>query len=162
MVDSKGWPLALSLAIVGIVGAWLGSAVQHYLSLERERRTAFEERQSDAYVAFLTAFDKYRVAADEELAGNSGEAAALRRAYELEVGAAGRRIAVFGDGRVVQAMARWHRAYGGGGQFPCDERLSSEVALWEGMRGAVLGRRQSVTTGDIALITTRCSVGETR
>ncbi len=153
MADRHNWRVGISLAVVGIVGAWLGSAVQHFLSLEREQRNAFENRQNAAYVAFLSAFEKYRVGRQER---DSARAEELLREYELEAGTAGRRIAVFGDRQVVQAMANWYRAYEPGEVPECDQRSNTELALWVGMRGALLGGDQAVSTDDLAAITTAC------
>ena len=62
MAGGQGWYVSLGLSLVGIVGALGGSALQHWLTLDRERSKVIEERQTEAFVGFLNALDKSRVA----------------------------------------------------------------------------------------------------
>jgi hypothetical protein len=156
MAEKPGWGTALSLALVGVIGAWLGSAVQHFLSLQRERTTAFDERQSEAYSALLNALEKRSVARAEETAGNTEMAKVLDREFRLEAGTARSKIAVFGDKRVVEALANWYRSYEQGERPTCDEKLTAELALWQGMRNALLGDDQTVSLDDLAASTAPC------
>lgn len=163
MADRQDWGgLRLGLAAVGIVGALLGYGVQHFLSFERERSKAFEDRQSAAYVAFLSAFDKDRMASEEAKAGNEKTAAKLKIEYRVEAEAAGRRIAIYGDKEVVKAMADWYRAYRSGNPPPCGKQFSAELRMWERMRDALLVRDQKVSRADLAAITAAdfCEPGE--
>jgi hypothetical protein len=156
MAEKQNWRGPLVLALVGIIGAWLGSAVQNFLTLKRERSNALEERQSAAFVDFLSAFEKSRMARQWQEAGDGDKAIALENEYQLEAGAAQRRIAVFGDQKVVEAMAGWFRSYTQRPLPRCDEKLSAEFTLWRRMREAVLSSDDSVSLNDLAEITTHC------
>jgi hypothetical protein len=151
----RNWVVSIGLAAVGIAGALLGSAVQHVLTLDRERSMATEERQSEAYVALLNAFDMFRMSESEKAGGREREADELLRRYELEAGAAVRRIAIFGDKAVVEALAEWYRQ---DGLRPCEAILTPELATWERMRTASLGADQDVSPSDLAAVAGRCAI----
>jgi len=153
MAYKSGWRVSLGLAGMGILGALLGSTVQHFYSLTQERSKAFEARQAEAYGAFLSAFDKSRMSQVARDEGRKEEAEQLKEEYELEVGAAVRRITVFGDKQVVEAIANWYRRDTLG---PCTEVMNPEFAAWKAMREASLGRRQEVASTDLAAVAGRC------
>jgi len=135
MADKPGWRVSLSLAGIGILGALLGSAVQHFYALVREWSKTFEARHADAYVALMDAFDTSRMSRQAEIEGRRSEADELMKQYELGAGAAVRRIAIFGEKRVVEALAKWYRT---NDLPPCVESLKPEIATWQTMRDALL------------------------
>lgn len=155
MSDKQGWRLSLGLAGVGIFGAVLGSTVQYFYSLELEQSKAFEERQADAYTDLLNAFDKYRMSQEAQQAGRANEADELMKEYTLEAGAALRRISVFGDKKVVEAVAGWYRHHPLG---PCDKGLAPELATWKAMRETLLGAEQEVSNSILAAVAGRCVI----
>lgn len=130
MANSKGWLISLALAVVGILGALLGNEFSHRLTVSRD----IVQRQSDAFVAFLNAYEKRRLVESEK---DSKVAEQLNREYQLEAGAAARRIAVYGHVEVVKAMAEFYRS---AKLQPCKEVTSkTELAIWESMRRVMLG-----------------------
>jgi len=155
MADNQEWRVSLTLAGVGILGAVLGSAVTHFLALEGERSKAFEERQAEAFVAFLSAFEKDRMSKNMRDQGRKTEAEELKKQYELEAGAAVRRIVVFGDKKVVKAMAEWYRR---DNLQPCEETMNPELAAWKTMREALLREGQEVSDSDLAAVAGRSAL----
>jgi hypothetical protein len=179
MAERQGWRTSLSLTAVGIVGALLGSAVQQTLTFYRERSTTFQQQQREAYVAFLNAQDKSRMAdqlkqeaLDEKARASqlkrkdreTMEATAvrdevkareLRNEFELEAGAALRRIAIYGDKRVVEAIAEYSRQVGRG-QQPCGDHWEADFAMYKQMREVSLGRAQTVSARDLAALSIGC------
>ena len=154
MADKQDWGRSLSLAGVGIVGALLGSTAQHFLTLNRDRSRAFEEGQREAYVAFLNALDKSRLARQEKAAGRDADARKLEIEFELHGGAALRRIAIYGDKRVLEALAEWSRQ--STNLEPCANWWKADLAIWERMREISLGAGQSVSAGDLAELALFC------
>jgi hypothetical protein len=153
MAGSEGWR-ALSLAAVGIAGALLGTAVQHVLSIDRERSRAFEEQQRAAYVSFLDALDKSRVAQAEAAAGDTVTARALQTQFELEGGAAFRRIAIYGHKRVVEAIAEWSRQ--STTLPPCAPHWRADLEVWQLMRESSLPKGQEVSARDLGELAMFC------
>jgi hypothetical protein len=158
MADNQSWRISLGLSAVGVVGALLGSVLGYSLDLHRERRSAFEQRQNEAYIAFLNAFDEFRVAEAEKAAGHEKEAADLDRKYELEAGAAVRKIAIYGDKRVVKALAGWYRM--DPRLYPCDKQSTNELATWEAMRESLWGGERNVSPSDFTAVAGHCRSGE--
>ena len=171
MAEKSGLLVSLTVAGVGILGALLGGAAQHFFTVVEEHSKAFEARQAEAYVALGEAFDKPRMSRQQGEETNSSvdpalktwhaqKAAELNLQYELEGGAAVRRITVYGDKRVLQALAEVYRAQGG--NKPCNEaekpELSKEVSLWQSMRDVSVGKGQDVSADDIAVVALRCSL----
>jgi len=136
---------------VGIVGALIGSTVQHFYSLAQ----SLDARQAEAYIAFMNAFDKSRTAESEKKAGRKKAAEDLEQQYKLEAGAAVRRIAVFGHKQVVEAIAKWYRR---DAILPCEDDMSIEIATWKAMRESSLGKRQEVNSSDFAAAAGRCTL----
>ena len=159
MADKPRWGVSLSLAAMGITGTLLGATVQHFYSTEREQNKAVEERQTQGYVALIDAFDKARVSRAERAAGHTEEADKLNKEYQLEVGAAVRRILVFGDKRVVEALARWHQR---DNPRPCEASLKPEFETWRAMRETSLGLQQAVDASDLANLAGKCTLTEER
>ena len=154
MAEKQGWYLSLSLSVVGIVGTLLGGALQHYLTLDRERSKAIEERQTEAFVGFLNALDKSRVAKRLEVEGNKEKAQELETAFELEGGAAFRRIAIYGDKGVVEAAAEWSRQ---SATLPtCPAHWKADLEVWVSMRKSTLGPGQSVNPRDLGELALFC------
>lgn len=148
MANNHDWRLSFGISAVGVVGALLGTALQYGLTVRRERTNAFEQKQNDAYLAFLNAFDKSRMAKRE---ADSAKAAQFAREYELEAGIAARRIALFGNKQVVEAMAEWYR-HQGTQLPPCNEDDKIELAIWLSMRGGLA----KVDSADLAAVAGRC------
>ena len=157
MADKPAWRGSLGFAGIGIVGALLGSTFQHFYSLEQQRKKAFEAHQAEAYLAFLGAFDKFRMSLDAREAGDMERADELMEQYELDGSAAVRRISVFGDKRVVEAIAKWYRRET---LHPCEESLNPELATWKAMRDAALGKSQEVGASDLAAVVGRCILNQ--
>lgn len=155
MADKQSWRISLGLAAMGILGALLGSAFSHLLTVDRERSATLKKHEADAYVAFLSAFDKYRMSEQVRADGRSVEADDLLRQYRLEAGAAVRRIALFGDKQVIEALALWYQR---DALRPCEEHMQPELVAWQKMRGAALGRGDEVSAGDLAAVAGRCSL----
>jgi hypothetical protein len=153
MAEEQSWTPKLIVAAIGILGALAGYLVQNFLSRERERSSAFEERQNHAYDALVDAFDKYRLSQEAEQAGDLERAGKLKTEYESELRLAARRVAVYGDKDVVRAMAEWHRAYWPEAPPPCDKLLGSELDMWVNMRAALLVGDQQADPRDLATIT---------
>jgi len=149
MAEKQGWRVSVALAGIGILGALLGNAYSNRLAVRRE----IVQRQSEAYVAFLGAFEKYRMSMVESNNGNPSEADRLMRDFEIEGGAAARRIAVFGDVEVVKALANRYRDF----SLPaCEERIpKTELAVWESMRSSLFG--SDVSSNDFAAAAGRCN-----
>lgn len=129
--------------------------MQQFLTTDRERSRVFEERERDAYVTFLTALHKSRMAAVEYKGGHTENARMLNLEYELEATAAVRRIAVYGDERVVKAVARWSRR--SPDLLPCDENTRVLVAITKEMRD-VTRPDQSMSEADLAPLAHFCSM----
>jgi hypothetical protein len=151
MAERQGGHSSLILSAVGIVGALLGGAMQHYLTLDR----TIEERQREAFTGFLNALDKSRVARQLEDAGNKEQASNLNVQFELEGGAALRRMAVYGDKDVVAAVAEWSRS-GQTRLAECPAHWKSDLNVWESMRRHSLGRWQSVSPRDLGELALFC------
>lgn len=146
MADSKGWHISLALAVVGILGALLGNVYSHRLTVSRD----VVQRQSDAFVAFLNAYEKRRLV---EIEKDSNVAEQLNREYQLEAGAAARRIAVYGNVKVVKAMAEFYRREE---LKPCEAVVSkTELAIWESMRRVMLG--SDFDRNDFLTVAGRCN-----
>ena len=156
MAEKQGWSVSLSLAVVGILGALLGSSVQHLLSLHRQRTQVFEERRRDAYIAFLNALDKSRVARQERTAGHEEKAQQLETEFELEGGAALRRIAIYGDREVVEAIARYARQIRDPDDS-CSTTWQADLAIYERMRNISMGESQRVNPRDFAEVALFCT-----
>jgi len=133
----------------------LGTTVQHFLTMDRERREAFREQQIEAYGDFLNALDKSRVARDQKEKGNENKARELEIAFELEGGAAFRRVAIYGDRQVVTAMAEWSRQ--SSSLPPCPAHWEADLKVWQFMREASLGTGQSVSDRDLGELALFCS-----
>ena len=157
MAENQSWRLSVAVSAVGVIGTLLGFFLQYYLNIDSERRSAIEQRkialeqqQSEAYISFLKAFDKDRTAKREI-------AEALEREYELEGAAAIRRIALYGDERVVAAMAEWYRH---DPRFPpCSKEQAPELMVWTRMRES-LRLVPTVSETDVAAIAAFCRSGE--
>jgi len=159
MAEGPGWYVSLGLSVVGIAGALLGGALQHYMTLDRERVRAIEERQREAFVGFLNALDKSRVARQLEAEGDKAKARDLKTAFELEGGAAFRRIAIYGDKGVVKAMAEWSRK--STTLPPCPAHWRADLEVWELMRESSLGSRQGVSPRDLGELALFCKPPDT-
>jgi hypothetical protein len=135
-METKQTLLPLALAALGIIGTLLAGSMQHLWVTREKQDQAFEERRRTAYVEFLRALDKPRVAdmqnaeADSLLADAEKEKKHTRRAkdlrnkaqalreearnlkkeFEQTGGAAVRLIAIYGDKAVVEAYANYSRA----------------------------------------------------
>ncbi len=152
MANNRDWRLSLGLSAVGVVGALLGTGLQYGLTVHRERTNAFEQKQNDAYLAFLDAFDKSRMAKRER---DPAKAAQFEREFELEGATAVRKIAVFGNKQVVEAVAEWYRQQGT--KFPpCSEEQRTELAIWRAMRGGL----EKVNSADLAAVAGSCRLAE--
>lgn len=154
MADKQGWRASLSLTVVGIFGALLGGFVQHLLTLDRERSKVYAERQAEAYVAFLNAFDKHRMSERRAKQGDKKEAARLMDEYEYEARSAVRRIAVFGDKEVVRSLVGWYQL---SELPPCDAASNAERAIWEKMRASSLSGTQKVNPSDLDAVVGPCT-----
>ena len=178
MENKQSWRGSLILAAVGISGTLLGAIVPHFLTTWRESTAAFQSQQREAYVGYLNALDKERMAKlrFEEAAAKRAEASALKaqdkqkaetRAdedealanqlslqFELEAGAALRRVAIYGDERVVAAIAAYSRA--ASTVANCGPYWKADIAMWQAMREATLGRGRAVNVRDLAEVALRC------
>lgn len=146
---SKGWLISLALAVVGILGALLGNMISHRLTVGRD----VVQRQSDAFVAFLNAYEKRRLVDEGGMDKNVAEQ--LNREYQVEAGAAARRIAVYGQVEVVKAMAEFYRTRRDK-LLPCDGvDLKAELAIWESMRRVLIG--DDFDRNDFLTVAGRCN-----
>ena len=163
MAEKPAW-VSLSVAIIAIAGTLLGATVQHLLSIDRERLERFEATQAEAYLGYMNSLDKSRMARSyREAIANSdattkpaldAEARKLELEFELEGGAALRRIAIYGDAAVVEAMAAWSRQ-----AFPlppCGEHWEADLAIWQHMRDSVSGQEQRVNGQDLGELALYC------
>jgi hypothetical protein len=153
MAQNQVW-VSVGIAAVGIMGTLLGTAAQHFYSIDRERRQALQKRQSDAYVDFLNVLDKPRVAAQLRADGKIMEAEKLEIAFEVEGGAAFRRIAIYGDKQVVEAMAEWSRQ--STTLDPCPPHWKADLGVWQRMRETSLGGGQIVNARDLGELALFC------
>src|SRR5262245_20461072 len=160
MAGGQGWYVSLGLSLVGIVGALGGSALQHYLTLDRERGKVIEERQREAFVGFLNALDKSRVARMLEAKGEKKKALELETEFEVQGGAAFRRIAIYGDKDVVKAIAEWSRQSTRLG--PCAGHWKSDLEVWLLMRKGSLGAGQDVSPRDLGELALFCRPPDTQ
>jgi hypothetical protein len=160
MAETQSWRVSVLVSAVGVLGTLLGFFLQYSLNRDSERRSAIEQRrialeqlQSTAYVAFQKAFDKDRMARQEKANGNKKIAEDLEREYQLEAGAAIRNIALYGDERVVAAVAEWYRH--DPRLPPCGEERSYELKIWTRMRES-LRLVPTVNDADVAAIAGIC------
>jgi hypothetical protein len=152
-MEGKDW-----VAVAGILGTlggtFLGGFLQNHFAIERERAKTVETRQGEAFTSLLNAMDKGRVAAEREREGKKEEAARLEEAFQLEAGAAFRRIGIYGDKEVAEAIAAWSRQGRKLGQCPTWWR--ADLKVWETMRDRTRGANQRVERDDLIQLTLFC------
>lgn len=158
MEEKQAWRAPFILAAMGIAGTLLGAALPHFLALERERTAASRSQKTEAYVGFLTALAKGRVAEpSSQPAGQDGEIAnQLKRQYDIEGLAALHRIAIYGDQRVVTTIAAFMRETEA---LPaCGPKWKADFAMWQAMREAAAGRGADVRVDstDLGVLMLRC------
>ncbi len=151
MAEQQNWRLSFGLAALGIIGTLVAPVIAHFLNVSQERGREFKQRQRDAYLACATALPKLKQA--QEAAKGSEEASKLSE-YEASAEAAFRKVALYGDREVVDAVADWYRSY----DLPlCNEHQKSEIATWEAMRKSSLGA-DSIDAESLAALVTHCKL----
>ena len=158
MADSSNWRLSLAVSAIGVLGVLAGGTVQHLFSIDRERSKLFEEREREAYASLLTALEKERLSRAEAEAGREASALRLKMDYDIEAAAAVRRIAVYGDQRVVMSLATWYE------QSPprlpvCDRNALALVNAAKAMRDASRPD-ESISVAALAPLVQSCSLGD--
>lgn len=122
------------LAVLPLLGVVVGAVLQYWLSRNAENRKQLHALRREAYVDFLRAVTKVARAKDPESSWDARTAVADAKA----------RIAVYGDARVVVALARFEQE----GAFLVEEgAMSAFVALASAMR-----EHEPATGADLRLI----------
>ena len=153
MSNNSSSRVPLLLAAVGIAGTLLGGTLQHYFALGRDRAKAIEEQRSQAFVDFLNALDKARMATTLRSSGDKVKAQELQTEFEVKGGGALRRIGIFAEKEVVEAVATWSRTV----SLPeCGPQWMKDLKVWETMRQSLLGSAQRVSERDLGELTLFC------
>jgi len=178
MEERQSLRVPLSLAAVGIFGTLLGAVIPQYMTSQRASQAAFLDQQREAYVGFLNALDYDRMArqkrcaaaekrskasalkmrdreeAEKSAAQDAMKADELETKFEVEGGAALRRIAIYGDERVVSAIAEWSRQTT---NLPvCGPHWKADLAVSRAMRDAALGRGRGLSGADLGELSLFC------
>jgi len=137
-------PLAVSVAL-----AALTAAITYFFTAKVEREKVLTDQRKEAYVGFVSAFDKDRVSrkglgCDLE----KDKLCPLQLEFQVQGGAAMRRIAIYGDLEVVRAIAKYSRALGRLTE-PCPQTWNLDLGMFIEMRKSVLGEHL-VSESDLA------------
>jgi hypothetical protein len=148
------------LALAGsILIAGLTASLSYWTSSSADREKALAEQRKEAYVGYISALDKPRVAemrlpCDPE----KDKLCQLRVDFELQAGASLRRIGLYGDTSVVQATAMYLRKVGRPGAGPCGaDTWKLDLAMYVEMRQSVLGT-QDASESDLAELLLPCKI----
>lgn len=152
-MEGKDW-----IAIVGIagtlLGTFLGSRQQNVYATEQERAKTIEARQSEAFLSLLNALDKGRLAEQRKIEGKNDESIKLKESFELEAGAAFRKIGVFGDKEVAEATAIWSQQ---DRKLPkCQPWWNADLNTWKAMREISRGESQRISREALIVLTLFC------
>lgn len=159
---------ALIGAIGGLVVGAVTTTASHYLGLEATRQEFLQEARREAYVDWLNARlfglqaeQMLKAAQVKELDAKEREAAeaeaeSLKEKFRLEGRQALSRIAVYGDRRVVGALAAWLRAFEY--RKPCTfSRWTQDIKVYQSMRAAQFPKEDRVSDGDLSVMLFGCT-----
>lgn len=133
-----------------VIGAMLGAFGQYVVTMEGKRLDVLQEARRDAYVEFLNV----TVAEQLDLERNPG-------LFADGTASARRKVAVYGDKAVIEALARyWREDFKQHIPYPCCgevSRIRDDVAVYQRMRMDVMPW-QNVTDADMMLLLHMCKI----
>ena len=166
--DGTGFRQAGFAAVAALIGAVLGSAVQQYLNINLERMRRFDTWRRDAYVRYLEALEKNRLAESKIFASAApnltdasreelrGHAARLKDEWEYEQGTATLVLAIFGESEVVHELAEhWRRTENG---RRCEgDGWKTNLNFYKKLREKAMVGEPNLSDSDLAELTIRCT-----
>jgi hypothetical protein len=168
MQRKTGLVQAALLTGVGIIGSLLGISVQQYWTVQLEHQKSFDSWRREAYVSYLSGIEKYRLSQEEEEAANKlkvgtpeqkrrkAKVEQLRHEWKYDATTAARKIAVFGNSAVIEAIARhWSEQ---SQDRRCADDWKTELALFRAMREQAVPKQPRVTDDDLALVAMGCII----
>lgn len=155
-------------AVAALIGALIGTTYQQYLNINLARMKVFDDWRRDAYVRYLDALEKNRLAQSKMAASDApnltearreelrGQAARLNDEWEYEQGTASLTLAVFGESEVVQALAEhWRRTENG---RRCEgDGWKTNLNFYKKLREKAMRGEPNVSDSDLAELTIRCT-----
>ena len=137
---------AAIFALAASIAAAAATASFTYFSTARsDREKALTEQRKEAYVGYVSALDKDRVSRmDFKCDLEKDKLCQQRLEFEVQGGAALRRIGIYGDPAVVHATAEYSRAIGSL-TTPCDSKhWKLDLNMYLEMRRSVLGEQGAI------------------
>jgi hypothetical protein len=159
MTDNKSSQSSIFALAGSILVAGLTASLSYWTSSSADREKALVEQRKEAYVGYISALDKDRVAhMDFKCDLEKDKLCQLRIDFELQAGASLRRIGLYGDPSVVHATAEYIRKVGRPGAGSCDPSTwKLDLGMYLEMRRSVLGR-QDASELDLADLLLPCKI----
>ncbi|MBN9887613.1 hypothetical protein [Salipiger abyssi] len=123
-----------------LAGVVFGALIQFFLTNIRTRREAFEQRQSEAYVAFLKATAELAIAQTRDQ-GSASLPAAMAAAAEAKA-----RIAIYGNADVAKRLAHFMRKHEA---LTSPEAMADFVAVATAMRKSSRRAKNAIPASDL-------------
>jgi hypothetical protein len=167
MEKKKGLIQTAILTGVGLIGGLLGSSYQQYLSAKLERQKSFDSWRREAYVSYLSGMEKLRISQDQEEAAREfkantpeqrrlkAKAEQLRDEWEYEASTGARKIGIFGNTTVVEAIAKHWRETSEDRR--CGRGWKTDLAIFRAMREQAVPNERRVSDDDLAQVTMQCT-----
>jgi len=149
---------ALVAGIFTLIGVILGAGLNYYLTLDSERQKALRDTRRKAYVDFLHShviWDSAQSATSEK------DKQEITKEYYKKTAEARKRIAVYGNKAVVEALANYWRIYFQ--RRDCSgshDRVKDDVAIYHSMREDIMPGSEQVSDADMMMLVFLCKTPE--
>jgi hypothetical protein len=129
-----------------LIGAVLGAVGHYLLTLDQQRLELLRQARRDAYVQFLDAEVILTVGQDPDK-------------YRQETASARKRIAIYGNKEVIEALASYWRKYFD--RPDCDatpDKLRDDVRIYQSMRSDIMPWLESISDSDMYMLMFLCRI----
>ena len=131
-----------------LLGAILGALGQYLLTLDQQRLELLREARRDAYISFLDAQALLDLQKDPVK-------------YATDTAGARKRIAIYGDKSVVEALARyWRQNFERPVCCGALSKLKDDVAIYQSMRRDIMPWLEDINEADMMLLHFLCRMPE--
>lgn len=156
MAESKS--KAVVAGVFTLIGILLGAGLNFYFTIAAEREKDLREIRRKAYVDFLHAQVKWDSA---QYATSEEESRQFSEDYREKTAEARKRIAVYGDKAVVEALAKYWRNHFDRKICPGTyEKIGDDVSIYQRMREDVMPGDELVNDEDMMMLLFLCQIPE--
>ena len=149
---------AITAGIFTLVGIVIGGILNYYFTISIDRERALQETRKQAYIEFLDAQEKWDAMRFEP---SEDARQKLSEDYRAQTTKARKRIAVYGDKAVVEALGKYWRVHFE--RETCSgssNKIKNDVSIYQKMREDIMPGDEQVSDQDMMMLLFLCQIPE--